>query len=205
MPSSPRKRAGTKPNMGSCRNPETGCLDSLHAIICAYCSEALQLLQREREHWANHADLKSAVRTAALSEYPRGKRHGHQRRFKRETLWLAADKLYEVSLPIDGPFGDLHEAVRAAIGGIHGIGELAVYDIASRIGAYLRVEPDRVYLHAGARVGARALGFRGDTIRKSELPSAFMRLSCAEIEDCLCVYKKNFKHLADARSRLSNS
>jgi hypothetical protein len=41
--------------------------------------------------------------------------------------------------------------------------EEVVYDIAHRIGAYLRREPEAVYLHAGTREGARALNLGGES------------------------------------------
>ena len=81
---------------------------------------------------------------------------------------------------------------------MRGIGELAVYDIACRIGAFLGFRPDRVYLHAGTREGARALGLRGASVRKIDLPGAFGCLSPAEIEDCLCIYKADIQRLAAA-------
>ena len=88
-------------------------------------------------------------------------------------------------------FGELHDAVDAAIGKFKGIGELTVYDIAVRIGAFLRLEPEVVYLHAGTRAGASTLGLgRGATVlRIDELPAPFRRLRPREIEDCLCIYK----------------
>ena len=86
-------------------------------------------------------------------------------------------------------FKALHKAVDNAIGKKQGLGELAVYDIAQRIGAYLGKEPKLVYLHRGVREGARALGFHGDTLDPALLPPAFSRLTPAEIEDCLCIFK----------------
>jgi hypothetical protein len=132
---------------------------------------------------------------AALSKLPGGKRHPHQRRIPARVLQQAADALTNANLSV-ATFDDLHQAVRTTIGDIRGIGELAVYDIACRIGAYLGLEPDQVYLHAGTREGARALGFRGTTIRKNELPIAFRQLSPGEIEDCLCIYKTELRRLA---------
>ena len=88
--------------------------------------------------------------------------------------------------------------MRDRIGGIHGIGELAVYDIACRIGAFLGLSPERVYLHAGTREGARALGLRGASVRKMDLPRAFGRLSPGEIEDCLCIYNADIRRLTAA-------
>ena len=44
---------------------------------------------------------------------------------------------------------------------VKGFGELSIYDTAVRIGAHLRIEPDKVYLHAGAREGIKALEDKG--------------------------------------------
>ena len=58
--------------------------------------------------------------------------------------------------------------------------------------AHLGLAPERVYLHAGTREGARALGLgRGrDALDLDELPGEFGSLTPAEAEDCLCIYKE---------------
>jgi hypothetical protein len=75
---------------------------------------------------------------------------------------------------------------------IAGLGELTIYDISHRIGAYLGSMPTEIYLHAGTRKGAKALGL--DTNRKSipmtELPAPLQRLTAAQAEDVLCIYHK---------------
>jgi len=88
-------------------------------------------------------------------------------------------------------FEDLHDAIRGAIGSIRGIGDLTVYDTAVRIGAHLGLEPQMVYLHAGTKAGARAMGLagQGGRLAMSTLPAAFRQLSAREVEDCLCIYK----------------
>jgi hypothetical protein len=55
---------------------------------------------------------------------------------------------------------------------VPGIGELYVYDTALRIGAKLGVFPEKVYLHAGARIGVRNLGrdARKTALRIASLP-----------------------------------
>jgi hypothetical protein len=67
-----------------------------------------------------------------------------------------------------------------------------VYDTAVRIGAYLGLEPDRVYLHAGTRRGARALGLGAgrEWLEIRELPVQFRRLNGRRLEDILCIYKR---------------
>jgi hypothetical protein len=50
----------------------------------------------------------------------------------------------------------------------------------------LNLFPDKVYLHAGTRLGARALGLRtAATLKMSELPKEFRALKPHEIEDVL--------------------
>jgi hypothetical protein len=72
-----------------------------------------------------------------------------------------------------------------------------VYDTSLRIGAKLGFEPKHVYLHAGTRVGARALGLdtSASYLRASELPAPLRALRPHEIEDALCIFKRQFKHL----------
>jgi len=69
------------------------------------------------------------------------------------------------------------------------VAALTVYDIAHRIGVHFGKEPRLVYLHAGTRIGARALKIGGDSFDPGILPRAFSRLAPFEIEDCLCIYK----------------
>jgi hypothetical protein len=51
-----------------------------------------------------------------------------------------------------------------------------------------------VYLHAGTRTGARALGLaaRAATLDVSELPAEFHSLEPHEVEDVLCIFKDKF-------------
>jgi hypothetical protein len=69
--------------------------------------------------------------------------------------------------------------------------QLTAYDTAIRLAAFLRLEPKRVYLHAGTRDGATELGFhRREWLLPKELPEPFRQLMPDEIEDCLCIYKR---------------
>ena len=179
-----------------CGDPAATRLHSLAAIVRAYCRDYRAAAENERAHSARHSSLNAAARAAALSTLPSGKRHPHQRRIPGDALRNAADALTAQAIPACRSFDDLHRTVHDRIGGIHRIGELAVYDIACRIGAFLGLSPDRVYLHAGTREGARALGLRGATVHKNRLPPEFRRLSPAEIEDCLCIYKARIQRLA---------
>jgi hypothetical protein len=74
---------------------------------------------------------------------------------------------------------------------IKGLGELYAYDTAYFIGAHLDLTPEKVYLHAGTRKGAQALGFSGGLayLMPSQLPVELHILTPYEMEDFLCIYK----------------
>jgi hypothetical protein len=79
-------------------------------------------------------------------------------------------------------FADLIGIVASIAEGVSGLGELYIYDTALRIGAKSGLEPDMVYLHAGTRKGAKALGL--DASMKTSLrgvdfgPSTIFRQGC---------------------------
>ena len=134
-----------------------------------------------------------AIRRGARARTADGGKHPHQWRIPRGVLRAFGAQLArrESALSEAGSFDELHEAVRCVGDPIHGVGELAVYDTALRIGARLGLDPERVYLHRGTRDGAAAVGVdhRRSTIAVSKLPSPFARLAPHEIEDCLCIFK----------------
>jgi hypothetical protein len=140
------------------------------------------------------ASLKQAIRHATLCHWlPEFKRHPHQYRIPGPLLQAAERKLQRAAgaLSIAPNFEVLHDAIYRRIRR-QGIGSLTIYDIAQRIGAFLAKAPRLVYLHRGTCIGARRLGFTGDTLDPHSLPPAFSRLRPAEIEDCLCIYSDYF-------------
>jgi len=149
----------------------------------------------EMMDFAKESTPSAAIRRAALCDRKDGKRHDHQRRIPRVLLEHAEAKLQAIRRKLSNAadFAALHRLVDEEIGSIKGIGTLTVYDIAHRIGAYFRKTPKRVYVHAGVRVGARALGIEGDSFDPKILPKPFARLAPSEIEDCLCIYKDELR------------
>lgn len=136
--------------------------------------------------------LQEVIHHASLCHWlPTNKRHPHQYRIPAAALLTAEGKLQQAlrGLARAETFEALYDEIERHIRGVHKIGALAVYDIAQRIGAYLGLAPNLVYLHQGTLAGARALGFTGKTLDPRSLPSAFSRLKPYEIEDCLCIYK----------------
>ncbi len=128
---------------------------------------------------------------AGLAQMPDGKRWAHQRRIPESVLLRATRRLRRANLQQADSFDELLNSVKAALNRVRGIGELYEYDTALRISAYLKTLPQRVYLHAGTRVGARALGFapKLPSLAPRSLPSPLRKLRSHEIEDVLCIYK----------------
>ena len=168
---------------------------TLEDIVTDYIREFRDNARKEMRFFEVLRSPSAAIRKAALCELPSGKRHPHQRRIPRALLEQAEAKLQGISrtLAKATSFAELHRAVEDEIGSLMGIGTLTVYDIAHRIGAHFGKAPERVYLHAGTRVGARTFGLGGDSFDPKLLPKPFSRLAPSEIEDCLCIYKEELR------------
>lgn len=133
-------------------------------------------------------------------------KHPHQHRLVGQTL----EDFSNILLTMEGrirkckEFDILFEIVKSCK--ISGIGELTIYDTALRIGSYLNVLPTRVYLFRGAREGAMILFKKGylidvklkkfgTTLLVSNFPKEFNHLEPFQIEQLLCIYKKDFEFL----------
>lgn len=146
--------------------------------------------------------LSAAISEAALCRRPiDGKRHSHQTRIPVALLAEANRRLQRDRARVKScrSFDDLLQLVADRIGSLDRVGALTVSDIALRIGTFLGRKPKKVYLHRGTADGARALGFRGrKTVEVRELPRELRRLAAAEIEDCLCSYKREIARICSS-------
>jgi len=174
-------------------------------IVSDYVRKYRDAAREEMDDFGHERSRASAIRRAALCEFADGKRHPHQYLIPKRLLELAEERLQAAAtrLARAADFDALHEIVKGQIGSVHGIGKLMVYDIAHRIGAYFGKSPKLVYLHRGTKKGAAILGFRGETLDPTMLPEPFSKLTAAEIEDCLCIYKDDLHGARDGRRRNS--
>jgi hypothetical protein len=145
----------------------------------------------------NQNTLDNAIYFAAIAKNGKGKKHGHQKRLKKKVLAKYADNLLERKRDIKRvkTFDQLYAIATESAN--KGIGKLTIYDTAHRISKFLNVVPDKIYLHAGTKAGAKKLlGQIGrmEYITKLDLPKEFQiqDLTEEEIEDILCIYKKLF-------------
>lgn len=169
----------------------------LDAIVRHYRENYSKDVQDEMSYFGDTGmDLAAAIARACASKNAEGKLCSHQWRVGHAVLAETVQPLLEQISAIRActNFDELHDLVEQSILRIDRVGLLTVYDISQRIGWYLGLSPEHVYLHAGVRKGARALGLdaTGRCLATSQFPIQLQRLSAAELEDVLCLYKDCF-------------
>jgi len=148
--------------------------------------------------------LSEAIDRAAKCINYDDKRHSHQRRIRKSALLQATKSLKKYITDFEGcrNFDDVLKIVSDNTR-ILGIGDLYRYDVAHRISAYLGFFPDKIYLHAGTREGAKihATVHNKHWITKSEVHRELRILSESDIENFLCIYKNNvIRNLCSTKS-----
>lgn len=167
-------------------------------IIRHYKSNHLTRKGNEHDWFRRQPSIESAIINATEARDERGKRYSHQRRIGKNAIREAKTVLLENADEIEKSksFHHLWLLIRDLISPISGIADLYIYDTALRIGAFLNFLPDKVYLHAGTRKGAKAVNhpeWKNDWIEIEKLPIELKELSADEIEDVLCIYKDKIK------------
>ncbi len=181
-----------------CR-PGKGKYRSLREMVREYIACKRPYKKGERDYFRG-LSLEEAIETAALAKNSEGKRSGHHRRRTPTQLAHGKTKLIALFSQIKRceSFDQLHKLVVKATDRVKGLGELYGYDTAYVIGVRLGLRPKKVYLHAGTRKGAQALGFPGNLphLEPSDLPAELQLLKACEMEDFLCIYEAAFRKLS---------
>lgn len=157
--------------------------------ICTMCAEA--------------DTIEDAISYAVLSYRPNGKKHNHQSKVRVLPQWnLHLQQAKNIRYIWDSTtFHDL--LVHLENFKIPGIGPTTCYDVATRVGYFMRLYPRNVYIHAGVAMGARALGLyppqHAEAVRTGaplrwyeplEFPAPLRSFPVNDIEDFLCCYRE---------------
>jgi hypothetical protein len=150
--------------------------------------------------------LDGALWTACRSRRPNGKVHNHQSRVSAHARHRYYRRLTTARrrLKACGTFEGVLHICEEVGEPIPGIGPVTIYDVATRVAAFLKLEPRFVHMHAGALAGFRALIRSGtttfwttpgavrvrDQVDPELLPGPLRRISPDEVEDFLCVYRE---------------
>ena len=176
--------------------------DSLRRLVEHYQRSYLPDALAELNDFSNAGSLANALDRACMAVNSNGEKFPHQWRIKLVALPRATQAIVAATRRINQcqSFNQLHEVINSTAGQIEGIGELYVYDTSLRIGAYLGLRPEVVYLHAGTKTGAKYLvrNLRRPSIPPNELPRELRRLPPWQIEDILCIYKDRLRQAAGA-------
>jgi len=179
-------------------------MNGFERLVQYYRAEYQPEAAEELDIFRRQPSLPQAIYLAGQAMDDNCRRFNHQFRLTKEALNNATAALTASTAAIErcNDFEQLITLIEDLVGEITRIGELYIYDTALRIGAKRGIEPELVYLHAGTREGAKALGFDGNrkSIHRSELPTALQSLRPREIEDLLCIYKEDLKRLAQGAS-----
>ena len=144
----------------------------------------------------------TAVRRAVEARDENGKHHNHQskvditarRKFGSTIIRLAGRGALDLT-----DFDRMHSILDNYKP--YGIGPVTVYDVAIRIAAFVGIEPQSVYMHAGVRQGMKAFEeavspgedwYRLDRVPVSWLPAPFCDMKADDVEDILCTYREVF-------------
>ena len=201
-------RAKSSGNCSSIKSNKSHSAKSLKDLVKIYIESqkksvaTSQCLSVVLDHYRGMNSLEDVIKSAAFAKTSEGKRHSHQYRIRKSAM-VYAEKVIKSEIKKGTTFqsfDDLHEwfsgkcSNKKASRG-KGLGPLYVYDTCLRIGAYLKLEPDHIYLHAGALIGARALlgVVKSNKLMPQDLPLVLHSLKPYEIEDFLCIFKKELR------------
>lgn len=174
---------------------------NLKKIIESYRVEYVSDIDPWIEYAKIQKTLIDAIRISVLCKDKEGNYHPHQYRIIKSQLDIFLSKCLENITKFKKlmNFDELFNLVNNI--NVFNIGELTKYDIATRIGAYMKFEIKRIYLHAGTRKGAKKLlgKITKPYLLKSDLPKPLQsdKLSYGDIENILCIYKDAFSDNLD--------
>jgi len=146
------------------------------------------------EYTAEQKCIDEAIRVAVNSKFKDGKTHTHQYRIYNYVYDEFIQNLLLVIKEIKNTknFDELINVIDT--NKPSGAGELFCYDVAIRIGYYIKLLPEKIYIHAGTRKGLIKLFGRKiheKKILKNDLPEPFKscELKPDQLEDFFCIYK----------------
>jgi|ERR1051326_18115 hypothetical protein len=181
--------------------------NNLRELVDLYIQEARPGELEELKLYKQEKSFIHALEHAALATDWQGRKYQHQWRIQSHVLQQSYTALFGVQKAIRHAtsFKELHRIIEQATSRIHGLGELYIYDTALRIGAHLKQEPTDIYLHAGTRQGARALGYRGpgplSLVNLRPEHKELLRLPAHQIEDFLCLFREEFGQQEPSRKK----
>ena len=191
----PYRGCGSR-NRGACNPPrDLSRIHTLQDVVSHYENNFKANVDESRQCWMATTFDAALEEAGKARDVPNGNHHDHLRTLPKASLWAGAEHVRHVKHDISeaSSFEELHSICEKISEGIKGLGEMWAYDTALHIALSLDLHPTYVYLHRGARTGAKRLTRRSlrsvKYLEPDELPEPLSSLPPDEIEDCLCIYK----------------
>lgn len=152
-------------------------------------------------------NIRNAILRACDSRGEDGKMFFHQSKVTQPARDAFAEELIIVRKEIkkSDSFWWMFIIVKECADRTPGIGPVTRYDVSSRIGYYLGLEPEHLYIHAGVIPGAAALGIRLDRgtycVDREDLPTFFHDKNLDHIESFLCGYRSEIERVVREKRR----
>lgn len=167
---------------------------SISTLVAIYRRKYGPIIAAYLNYFVKLSSLDDAIRFACHGKA--GIIHGHQHLVGKVKLEQARKVLQRHADEITAckSFDELLILVEECTSGIDRLGVLAIYDTSLRLGAYLGLWPEVVYLHAGTKKGCKALGVatKGGKVEMEKLPKPLRVLEPYRAEDFLCIFKDQF-------------
>lgn len=186
------------------KNPPRERLNSIPALWRDYMWRYVEAERQDpcQYYTAEAPDLATAIRRACDSRGRDGKLFNHQSRVWQPNRDQFAQNLltHKRRIKYAKSFEELFKVVERAARKTDGIGPVTEYDVACRLGYYLDLEPNRLYVHAGVLLGLKALRVKVPRGRKwltrRELPPFFRDKNLELLESFLCGYRSEIERVA---------
>ena len=164
-----------------------------NTLVSEYLNKEYIKLECEKIFFQEQSNLKDAIIFATISKKCFGKKHNHQQRIPNTVLKNFKNKVLGQINRIKGvqTFEELFVIIQSCK--IFGIGILTIYDVSLRIGFYLAIFPEKLYLQAGSKIGYQNL-IGGQIISEYEVENYInhKNISYYHFENFLCLYRDQF-------------
>ncbi|MGB5966831.1 MAG: hypothetical protein WBG70_00760 [Spirulinaceae cyanobacterium] len=186
------QKCQSKKSISSCNSKKSNSKNStLATMVDEYIEEYGNSYDREDKWWGDKKITWSeAIERAWRSRLEDGKMHSHQRRVASKL-----DEGLKISLSYNrqpdsfDDFQDIYSWIESITIPVDGLGEMTAYDVARRLGAWLSMQPEKVYLHRGAAEGAKKSSIKGKAVYLNNFPQEIQKLGATHAENFLCIYK----------------
>lgn len=175
-------------------------VSALQCLIDEYLHEYGNCYALEDRWWGDQTlGWDQALERAWNSRFHDGKMHGHQRRVSpRLVQGLEIARKDGKQPEAFESFEDLHDWLESITRRVYRLGAVTAYDVARRLGAWLKLEPSTVHLHGGTKGGAAKFGIRGHAAPLTAFPPEVQALGAMHAENFLCIFKNRLGEVIES-------